>query len=172
MKKRVPAIMDPFPALFNEGIDRNEFNNMIKAFNQLLDRFWDNRNLDSKFFMDNQVFQKDNKFPKINLTDQGDSFKIEIAVAGFDKDDIELEFKDNGLYIKAEQKEDNGSGGDNYVVQEIAKRSFRRFIPLPEKVDKESLTSENASYENGIITCVFPKKSKEVEDQSVKLTIN
>lgn len=173
MRRRVPTVMDSFPALFEGANTNNELENMVRTANQLLDRFWDNRNLDSKFFIDNQVFQKENKFPKVNLMDQGDSFKVEIAVAGFNKDDVELEFKDNGLYIKAEQQEENESGGDSdYVLQEIARRSFRRYIPFPEKVDRESLTSDNATYNNGIITCVFPKKQTADEEQSVKLAIS
>lgn len=171
---RMPALMGSFPALFEGAGLNSELDNLIKSTNEILDRFWDNRNLDSNFFLSNFTATTENKFPKVNLQDMGDSYKVEIAVAGFDKDDVDLEFKDNGLYIKAFQNNENTDEDSegNYVMREIAQRSFRRFVPLPEKVDKNQINDDCVSYNNGIITCTFPKQQIENSEETLKLKVS
>lgn len=166
---RLPTVWDNFPALF-EGIGRqHDINDITNLAHRILDRFWDNSSLDSKFFVDSFTKQ-DTKFPKVNLVDLGDSFRVDIAVAGFNKEDVDLEFKDNALYIKAAKSSEVDDSGGNYVIREISQRSFRRYIPFPEKVDKDSLNDECVSYKDGIISCSF-KKEVLKKDEALKLTI-
>lgn len=167
---KLPTIWDNFPALF-EGIGRQkEFNDIINSANEIMDRFWNNSNLDSKFFVNN-VTKPETKFPKVNLVDLGDSFKVDIAVAGFNKEDVELEFKDNALYIKAAKSSENEEEDGNYVMREISQRSFRRYIPFPEKVDKDNLSDDCVSYKDGMISCTFKKETVK-KDEALKLNIS
>jgi HSP20 family molecular chaperone IbpA len=166
---RLPTIWDEIPTL-SEGIDANRaLSDVTDIAYKIMDRFWGNSNLDSKFFVDT-VTRQETKFPKVNLMDLGDSFRVDIAIAGFNKEDIELEFKDNSLYIKASKASDTEDKSANYVLREISQRSFRRYIPLPEKVDKDSLSDECVSYKDGIISCLL-KKEIDKQDTPLKLTI-
>jgi HSP20 family protein len=108
-------------------------------------------------------------FPKVNILENDDSYEVEIAVTGFDKDDVSLELKDNNLVIKAEKKKkDSGETDQKYLMKEIAQRSFRRVFRFPIKIDTENI---KCSYENGIISCVIGKM-KPNEPEIIKIDID
>jgi|TARA_R110000823_G_scaffold263905_1_gene384175 molecular chaperone IbpA len=63
-------------------------------------------------------------YPPYNIHRQGDDkFDIEIAVAGFSEEDLDIEYKDNELTIEGKKKEDEQS---DYVHKGIANRSFKK----------------------------------------------
>jgi len=139
--------------------------------------FWDlSQGMDARVFT--EIQPKTNTFPKVNVIDLGENYRLEIALAGFSKDDIKLELKDNCLFIFAEKQTSDkcecsdsccncGCGG-NYLMREISKRNFRRAIRFPEKVDVANITSE---FEDGIITCTLAKVQLEKVDNAVKIEI-
>ena len=73
-------------------------------------------------------------YPPYNLIKTGDgSYLIEIAVAGFDEDDFDIELHDGVLSIKADVKDD---GRDTeYLHKGIAARSFERKFTLADSVE-------------------------------------
>lgn len=114
-------------------------------------------------------FQTGSNFPKVNILENDDSYEIKIAVAGFNRDDISLELKNNNLIVKAEKKkEDDKETNQKYLIREIAQRSFRRTFRLPVKVDTENI---KCSHENGVISCTIGKvKSNKLE--TIKINID
>ena len=63
-------------------------------------------------------------YPPYNIHRKGDDkFDIEIAVAGFQEEELDIEFKDNELTIEGKKKEDEQS---DYVHKGIANRSFKK----------------------------------------------
>ena len=58
-------------------------------------------------------------------------FRIEVAVAGFGKDDIEITSQENQLLIRGQKSDENGS---NYVHRGIANRSFERRFALADHI--------------------------------------
>jgi HSP20 family protein len=145
-------------------------------FKDIHDHFWkrfdnifENWNLDMKAF---DQLQPKSSFPKVNVVESEKSYDIEIAVAGFDKDDIELELKDNALFIKADKKEEKCDGEDSaeckkYLTREIASRSFRRTIVFPAEINPDDIS---AKYENGLISCKVGKTLEELPS-SIKISI-
>lgn len=99
-------------------------------------------------------------FPKINVSETDDDYKLEIAVAGFDKDDVKLELKDGVLTISADKKEEKEEKDEdrNYLRKEISSRSFSRVVKFPCKVDSDKVEAE---YTNGVITATLPKDKKD-----------
>jgi molecular chaperone IbpA len=73
-------------------------------------------------------------YPPYNLIKTGeDTYLIELAVAGFDEDDFDIELHDGVLTIKAEVGE---SGVDtNYLHKGIAARSFVRKFTLADTIE-------------------------------------
>ena len=60
-------------------------------------------------------------YPPYNIHRKGDDkFDIEIAVAGFSEEDLDIEYKDNELTIEGKKKEDenNLSIDINYVTEQ------------------------------------------------------
>ena len=82
-------------------------------------------------------------FPPYNIRKLGDGkYDIELALAGFTKDDIKIELKDGTLSVSA-KKDDKDS--NNLVHQGIASRSVLRKFSLSEYMEVES-----ADFKNGI----------------------
>ena len=83
-------------------------------------------------------------FPPYNIRKLGDGkYDIELALAGFTKDDIKIELKDGTLSVSA-KKDDKDS--NNLVHQGIASRSVLRKFSLSEYMEVES-----ADFKNGIL---------------------
>lgn len=139
---------------------------MNSLFNELVNGFWDDNTWDTRIFED---IQPKASLPKLNVSETDEKYEIEISVAGFSKDDIELELKDNTLFIKCEHNEEKEDSDKTYLMKEISKRSFRRVLRFPKKIDAETISCK---YEDGIVHCDIAKKDvKKIED-GVKILIN
>jgi HSP20 family protein len=140
----------------------NGFDDIFKE----VDNLWRNWDLDMKAFTD---LQPKAKMPKINVAETNDSFEVEVAIAGFDKDDVSLELKDNCLYIKADKQEEVIDEDKKYLMKEISSRSFRRALNIPQKVQTDTI---ECSHKDGVITCVFKKEApEEPKDDTIKIDI-
>lgn len=89
-------------------------------------------------------------FPKINITHNEDRVTLEAAIAGFTKDEINVEIEDNTVTIsgKSDRKPDG-----TLVFNEIKTSQFSRSITMPDFVDVSSVT--DAVFEDGILTLGF-----------------
>jgi molecular chaperone IbpA len=71
-------------------------------------------------------------FPHYNIRKASEGkYVIELALAGYKKDEVSVEVKDGVLIIEGKSKEDLS----NYVHQGIAKRSFKRQFQLADYVE-------------------------------------
>ena len=85
-------------------------------------------------------------YPPYNIFKDGLKFKIEIALAGIDKKDVDIELCDGVLSIKHDgPKEDNSA--EEALHKGIAKRAFKLKFTLAE--DLEVL---GAAIKNGLLT--------------------
>ena len=101
-------------------------------------------------------------YPHYNIKKLDDNkWSIELALAGFSKDDIEIEVKDNIMNINGELKsEDN-----EYVYKGISSRKFSKSFTLAEFTECES-----AKMENGILSITLEKNIPEdKKPQKVKI---
>lgn len=145
------------PLTLNRLID-----SMFAGSNDIFDLLWNSNNLSTQIFDD---IQPKGTFPKINVSETDKTYDLEIAVAGFDKDGIEMELKDNTFYIKGEFK--NEAEDKKYLRREISYRSFRRAVRFPEKINSEAV---DCSFDNGIIKCTVEKQTAK-KDSPVKILI-
>lgn len=140
----------------------SRFGDMFREFDNLF-RNWD---LDMRAFTD---LQPKAGFPKINVAETDESFEVEVALAGFDKEDISMELKENCLCIKADKKEEVSEEDKKYIMKEISSRSFRRALNLPVKVMTDDI---KCSHKDGIITCTLKKEAPALpEDDTIKIDI-
>lgn len=85
-------------------------------------------------------------YPPYNIVKTDDEhYAIQIAIAGFGKNDIEIESKENSLVIKTKEKEDV-KDETNYLHKGISNRAFTRSFTLADDV-----VVKGASYENGLL---------------------
>ena len=101
-------------------------------------------------------------YPPYNIQKTGDNnYVIELAVAGFAKQDIEIEFADDKLIIKGNTKDDESS---DFLFKGIAARNFTRTFVLDDQIE-----IKDAAMLNGMLKIalerIIPdhKKPKKIE---------
>ena len=86
---------------------------------------------------------------------------IELALAGFDKDDIEIEVKDSIMTISGEIKSED----KDYLYKGISSRKFSKTFTLAEFTE-----SKSAEMKNGILSILLEKNIPEdKKPQKVKI---
>ena len=75
-------------------------------------------------------------YPPYNIRKAGkDKYAIEVAVAGFNKDDVEVEYEDNLLTVKTKDvKKTAEKEGDEVIHRGISQRSFARSFTIADDV--------------------------------------
>ena len=95
--------------------------------------------------------------PAVNVKEMDSGYELEMAIPGRKKDDIKIEIDKELLTISSEiTKEENETEAD-YTRKEFSFNAFKRVFTLPETVDADKI---NASYEDGILRFVLPKKEE------------
>lgn len=88
------------------------------------------------------------KYPPYNILENGeDRYSIQIALAGFAREDIEITNDNQLLIVQSMEKTKKDSDGVKYLHRGIAERSFSRTWTLAEHV-----VVDGATMENGILT--------------------
>ena len=83
-------------------------------------------------------------YPPFNVVKDGDHYIVEVALAGIDKKDLDVEVQENTLSISYESS--NKEESDNKLYRGIAQRSFRRQFSLAEDVEVTG-----AIFKNGLL---------------------
>lgn len=85
-------------------------------------------------------------YPPYNIKEieEGFEYEIEMAVAGFKKDDIKITLQDNSLKVEGGSR---SHSSENYVHKGIAARTFLQTFALADYVEVK-----NATLEDGILT--------------------
>lgn len=105
-----------------------------------------------------------NNYPPHNVVQLDDThFVVEVAVAGFKENEIDVELKDNVLTIKGEQVKSDEE--INYVHKGISTRNFTQTFSLAEHVEVRG-----ATVQNGILAIALEQLVPE-EDQPKKIAI-
>jgi len=73
-------------------------------------------------------------FPPVNILRNGSKYRIELAVAGFKIEDIQISVEKDELTVSGNQAERELSDGTEYTHRGIAARSFTRKFILDEYV--------------------------------------
>lgn len=94
---------------------------------------------------------------RTDIKDQGDKYLLECEMPGFDKKDITIDLDGNALTLCAKRSEERESKEDGqYIRRERSYGSYCRSFDISD-IDEKSI---EASYDNGILKLVLPKKVK------------
>lgn len=95
-------------------------------------------------------------------------YRLEYALAGFDKNDIQVQIKDNILNIHVQKGEENFQEGTNqhYLRQGISYKEFDVSYKLMDGIDKEKI---KVSFNNGILYINLPLKQEEVNSYKIAI---
>jgi HSP20 family protein len=96
--------------------------------------------------------------PSVNILEDQDGFKIEVAAPGLNKSDFKIEVNQGILKISSEKQEERESGEESrYSRREFSYQSFSRSFNLPGTVESDKI---EAKYENGILSVSIPKRDE------------
>jgi len=74
-------------------------------------------------------------YPPFDLIKLGDNeYRIELAVAGFKPDEIDITSQQNQLVVSGRKSEEGDAKGQDYVYRGIANRSFERRFALADHI--------------------------------------
>jgi len=126
----------------------------VKTYSIGFDRMFDR-------LFDDSFVTTANNYPPYNIVKVSETdYAIQIAVAGFGKDDIEIETKENTLTVKSVEKKDGEVVDDTtYLHKGISNRAFRRSFTIADDV-----VVKGASFENGLLNIelerIIPEEKK------------
>ena len=122
----------------------------------LMQRFWGG---DEGWLTTNMEFS-----PTIDFVETDKEFEVTVDLPGLKPEEVNVEFKQGGLWISGKREEKKKEEGKTYHRVERRHGEFRRVLPLPETIDEEKI---NAHFENGVLKIVVQKneevKSKRIE---------
>jgi len=104
--------------------------------------------------------------PQADAVESEKDFQIQVALPGFKKEDIHLEFQENKLTISGERKFDTEKKDVKYHFIQTNYGHFTRAFFLPDNIDA---TAIEANFENGILTVVVPKDEKKVLKRQIEV---
>ena len=98
-------------------------------------------------------------YPPYNIVKVSDGeFRIELAVAGFTEDEIDVTVQDDKLTVESRKDHSVDGGGEVLLHQGIAERNFKRVWTL-----SPTIVVDSASFVNGLLTINLKNEVPEKE---------
>jgi len=120
--------------------------------------------LSDSFFRENFLNDSDwATSPAVNIVENKDGFRIEIAAPGLNKEDFHINIDKKVLVISSEKETKSESKDENdekYYRREFGYFSFKRSFSLPEYADTDKI---KATHENGVLNVFIPKREETKE---------
>ena len=128
------------------------------GFDDMFDHF--------EHMMDDSFFGRSvANFPPYNIVKTGENtYDVELALAGFNKKDIEIEYKENVLTVKSKKQEETKDEDGNIIHRGISKRMFSKSFTIASDVEVKG-----AELKDGLLKIsmerIIPehKKAKSIE---------
>ena len=120
------------------------FNNLrpiTVGFDDMFDHF--EHMMDDRFWQGSVA-----NFPPYNIVKTGENtYDIELALAGFNKKDIEVEYKENVLVVKSKNQEEAKDEDGKIIHRGISKRMFAKSFTIANDVE-----IKGAELKDGLLT--------------------
>jgi len=133
-----------------QAFDYNHMTPYAVGFDRTFDRLFD--------YVTHQA--ESTGYPPYNIQKTEDyKFEIEMALAGFDKKDIEIEVAEGVLTVKSLKDKDTGATDDYTLYKGISQRNFTRKFTLA-----DDIIVKGAELKNGMLTInlerIVPEEKK------------
>jgi len=107
--------------------------------------------------------------PAVNIIENKDNFKLEVAAPGLAKEDFKLNLENSTLTISSHKETNNEVNEEHFVRKEFSNFTFSRSFQLPHTVDQDKI---EASHKNGVLTILIPKKEEAKVKEARTLVVN
>jgi HSP20 family protein len=96
--------------------------------------------------------------PAVNIKEDKEDFKIEVAAPGLSKKDFKVDIDNDVLTISSVKKDEKEEkDGEKYMRREFSYSSFKRSFSLPETVDSDKI---KAAHKDGVLEITIPKRNE------------
>ena len=95
--------------------------------------------------------------PAVNIVEEKDDFRIEIAAPGLEKKDFKIDLNNNVLTNSSERDDEREEKSERFMRREFSYSSFKRSFTLPETAQVDKIV---ANHKNGILQITIPKKDE------------
>lgn len=148
-KKAVDKPRTSWPTLFDSGW-------MEKFLNAPIDEFFN--------------MGKVMNIPAVNVNENDKEFLLTVAAPGIEKKDFKVEAIEDMLTISAEkEKEEKEEKNGRFNRREYNYSSWSRSFTLPENCDASKI---NATYENGELRILIPKREIQETKKVKNISVN
>lgn len=105
-----------------------------------------------------------------DIQDLGDSYQMEMELPGYEKEDLQADLKNGYLTITAQHNGENNEQDENgrFVRRERFTGHCQRSFYVGDGVTQEDI---KASFENGVLTLLIPKKETSVVEEQKYIAI-
>ena len=106
-----------------------------------------------------------------DIKENKDSYVISMDIPGMEKENINVEVKNNTLFVSGERKNENEQNNANYYRQERSFGYFSQSLPLPPDASTSGIS---VNYKNGVLTIEIPKlaKAETPQGSATKIKVN
>jgi HSP20 family protein len=104
--------------------------------------------------------------PAIDIKEEENKLLITTDLPGINKEDIEINLKEDMLEISAKTGKEKETEEEGYIRKEREHTHFYRAVRLPSSVKEEGST---AKIENGVLTITLPKMKLEEPAKKIQI---
>jgi len=113
-------------------------------------------------------FNGGDMMPAVNIKDNANSFDLEVAVPGYNKEDLKVNVEDGVLTISSERKQESEEEKKGYTRREFSYSAFSRSFQLPQNADADNV---KATYADGVLKLSVPKAKAMPEKRGREIKI-
>lgn len=106
--------------------------------------------------------------PAANIRKEGELFELELAVPGFEKEEIEIILKDDVLTVRGEKSGSGDTLRSEFILEEFDVDTFERSFKLSPTISQEKIS---ARLERGILRLTFIDVPEEEEKAYQKIKV-
>ncbi len=129
-------------------------NSISKRGDDIFDKFFSNFFSDDMFYPSN-ISTFGNGF-KVDLKEDENNYMLEADLPGINKENIDINVKDDYLTISAKREDSMEDTSENYVRRERRYGEFKRSF----YIDNVEESTIDASFKDGVLKVILPKKKK------------
>ncbi len=126
------------------------------------------------FFDNNWMSRANSTAPAINIIENDQEYKVEIAAPGMTREDFKIRInEENQLVVTMEHKEEKNEGDDRdgkeegkYLRREFSYSRFQQAMILPDNIERDKI---QAKMQNGVLNIIIPKDAAQIEAKKEKL---
>jgi HSP20 family protein len=95
--------------------------------------------------------------PSVNISEDKDEYKVDLAVPGLKKSDFKINVEGNVITISSEKEEKKEEKDVRFTRHEYSYSSFSRSFTLPSEVNADKI---EAGYADGVLSVHLPKREE------------